>query len=149
MNMAKNKKTVTNNSKLHNLTKGEAGRIVTFRVLIIVLFDIIIGSLFDYIIHADGNIELFFYTKVRPALMVVSIVLFALAAAYLVLARVKKLDSSRHPMTPLMIVFATLFLMLTVVLYNTFRLTPILFFTVMIVGSILIAVYYVYTMLLY
>lgn len=153
MNMAKNmtnyKKSGSSNAGKKGYSRSDAGRVVTIRVLILVLFNIVMGSLFDYIIHAGNNIELVFYKDVRPVLLWVSIALFVLSAAYVIAAKVKKIDTSRHPITPEMLAALTLILMATVLLYNTFRLTPFLFFTMMIVISILVAVYYIYTMLFY
>jgi len=144
---------MTNNKKTGGKKKGygrkDVSRVVTIRVLILVLFNIVLGSLFDYITHAGNNQELTFYTEVRPVLMWVSIALFVLSAAYVAIAKVKKLDTARHPVTPEMLAAMTLILMAAVLLYNTFRLTPFLFFTMMIVISLLVAVYYIYTMLFY
>lgn len=152
MNMSKNitnAKKSSNNANRKGYSRSDAGRVVAIRVLILVLFNVVMGSLFDYIIHAGNNLELVFYKNVRPVLLWVSIALFALSVAYVIVAKVKKLDTSRHAVTPEMLTALTLILMASTVLYNTFRLTPFLFFTMMIVISILVAVYYIYTMLFY
>ena len=90
MNMAKSDKMVNKNAnKMNTLGKMEAGRIVLFRILIIVLADIIVGSLFDFV-KADAMRELAFHLNVHPALKVVFGAVLALAAVYFVVMLVKK-----------------------------------------------------------
>ena len=144
MNNMKPKK---QNSK--GLTIYQAEKTVLLRVLFIVLFDIIASFLFDYIVTAPGSVEFKFYMEVRPVLLWVSIALFVLSIGYIVLAKVKKLDVSRHVITPEMLAAMSFIFMAAILLYNTFRLTPFLFYTMMIIVSILAVIYYIYTMLFY
>ena len=131
-----------------SLGKMEAGRIVLFRILIIILADIIIGSLFDFV-KAEAMRELAFHLNVHPVLKAVFGVVFAAAAVYFILMLVKKVDTSAHIMTPEMILGLGLFLFTSVMFYDHFRNTPFLFYTIMVIGSVLYAVYYIYTIMLY
>lgn len=133
---------------MNTLGKMEAGRIVLFRLLIIVLADIIVGSLFDFV-KAEATRELAFHMNVHPVLKVVFGVVLALAAVYFVVMLVKKVDTSAHIMTPEMVLGLALFLFTTAMFYDHFRNTPFLFYTIMVIGSVLYAVYYIYTILLY
>jgi len=147
-------KTSMNNMKSgkgnkNGLTNYQAEKIVLIRVLFIVLFDIIASFLFDYIVNAPGSVEFSFYMDVRPVLIWVSIALFVLSLGYVVLSKVKKFNVARHVITPEMLAAMTFIFMAAILLYNTFRLTPFLFYTMMIVVSILAVIYYIYTMLFY
>ena len=133
---------------MNTLGKMEAGRIVLFRLLIIVLADIIVGSLFDFV-KAEATRELAFHMNVHSVLKVVFGVVLALAAVYFVVMLVKKVDTSAHIMTPEMVLGLALFLFTTAMFYDHFRNTPFLFYTIMVIGSVLYAVYYIYTILLY
>lgn len=151
INMAKTNITNTKSEKKNcsGLPRALAEKVVTLRVLLLVIFDIAASFLFDYIIHASGPVELNFYNNIRPVLVWVSVALFLLAAAYVIVAKVTKLNTAKHIITPEMIAAMTFIFMAAIVLYNNFRLTPILFYTMMVVISILAAIYYIYTMLFY
>ena len=149
MDMAKSDKIVNKNSnKMNALGKSEAGRIVLFRILIILLADIITGSLFDFV-KSEANRELAFHLNVHPILKIVSSAVLALAAVYFVFMLVKKVDTSAHIMTPAMTLGLAIFLFTSVMFYDHFRNTPFLFYTIMVIGSVLYAVYYIYTIMLY
>lgn len=149
MNMAKSDKMINKNAnKMKTLGKMEAGRIVLFRILIIVLADIIVGSLFDFV-KAEAMRELAFHMNVHPVLKVVFSAVLALAAVYFAVMLVKKVDTSVHIMTPEMVLGLAVFLFTTVMFYDQFRNTPFLFYTIMVIGSVLYAVYYIYTIMLY
>ncbi len=144
-------KTNVNKEKatVNGLTRSQAEIIVTLRVILLVIFDIAVSFWFDYIINAPGSVELEFYRSIRPVLVWVTVALFALSVIYFVVAKAVKLNTSKHVITPEMIAAMTFICMSAVVLYNNFRLTPILFYTMMVVISILAAIYYIYTMLFY
>lgn len=148
--MAKSKKmsAVNPKNKMMSLDKGKAGRIVLFRVLIIILTDIIVSTLFDFV-KADAVREYAFHMNVHTPLKYVAAVLLILAAAYFVITLVKKIDTSAHYMTPAMIVAVTLYFFATTMFYEQFRTTPFLFYTMTVIASVLFAVYYIYTILLY
>lgn len=131
-----------------SLSKNEAGRIVLFRILIIILADIIVGSLFDYV-KGEANRELFFHQSILPVLQIAFGVVLGLSVVYLILSLVKKIDTSAHYMTPAMITALSLYLFVTVMFYDRFRGVPFLFYTMTVIASVLFAVYYIYTILLY
>ena len=137
------------NTAGNGLTRSQAEFIVTIRVLLLVIFDIAASFWFDYIINAPGNVELAFYRNVRPTLLWVTIGLFVLSLAYFVVAKFTKMNTSKHIITPEMISAMTFICMAAIVLYNNFRLTPVLFYTMVVIISILAAIYYIYTMLFY
>lgn len=141
----------TNQKTENGLTRSQAETVVTLRVLLLVIFDIAVSFCFDYIINAPStsSIELNFYMNWRPTLIWVFAALFVLSVAYFVIAKVVKLNTSKHIVTPEMLTAMTFICTAGIVLYNNFRLTPFLFYTMMVVISILAAIYYIYTMLFY
>lgn len=153
MNMAKiqNNKPLFNQTKIGKLSKDEAGKIIFWRILIIAVVDLLVASFFDYITHSPAEVEGPFYMNVRPVLNWVFWGLVALSVVYFVIVLVKKIDTSAHIMTPEMILAATLYfaIVTTGVFYNMFRITPYLFYTMTMIVSVLFAVYYIYTILLY
>lgn len=148
--MAKSNKTAAVNpaNKMMSLDKGKAGRIVLFRILIIILTDIIVATLFDFV-KSDAAREYAFHINVHTPLKYVSAVILVLAAVYFVITLVKKIDTSAHYMTPAMAAAVAVYLFLTVIFYEQFRTTPFLFYTMTVIASVLFAVYYIYTILLY
>ena len=150
MNMAKTSKVneAIAGNKMASLSKNEAGRIVLFRILIIILADIIVGSLFDYV-KGEANRDLFFHQSILPVLQIAFGVVLGLSVVYLILSLVKKIDTSAHYMTPAMITALSLYLFVTVMFYDRFRGVPFLFYTMTVIASVLFAVYYIYTILLY
>ena len=150
MNMAKSNKVISGKAgnKMMTLDKAKAGRIVFFRALIILLVDIVVSSLFEYI-KDEANRHLVFHTDLQLPLTIVFGVLTAAAAGYLVITHVKKIDTSAQYMTPLMIAAVALYLFVTVLLFDQFAVTPFLFYTMTVIVSVLFVVYYVYTTILY
>ncbi len=146
MDMAKQNAILKTKNDGDKLSKEEAEKVVTFRILIIFLADVIIGTLLDYV-RADSTREYNFVFSVCPWLTWVFAALFAGAAAWLVWSIVKKVDVRRYPMTPAMTVALTLFLFAITLLYKYITLVMIL--STMIIASVLIAIYYIYTNLLY
>ncbi len=144
-------KTNFNNVKNNEvvLTKSKAELIVTVRVILLVIFDIAVSFWFDSIVNAPGQVEYDFYMNTRPTLVWVFGALFVLSAAYAVVAKLIKLKTVKHYVTPEMLVAMSFICASANVLYNNFRLTPVLFYTMMVVISILAAIYYIYTMLFY
>ncbi|MBQ2725448.1 MAG: hypothetical protein IJF78_07070 [Clostridia bacterium] len=147
--MAKNNKvTEAAGNKMSSLSKNEAGRIVLFRILIIILADIIVASLFDFV-KGEANRELFFHESLLPTFQIVFGAVLGLSLVYLAVTLLKRIDTSAHYMTPAMITALALYLFVTVMLYDRFRGVPILFYTMTVIASVLFAVYYIYTILLY
>ena len=128
------------------LSKDEAGKVVALRILIILLADIIIGSLLDFV-RADATREYNFVFNVCPWLTWVFGVLCAASAGYFIWSLVKKVDTRKHPMTPAMVFALCLFLFAIVLLYK--YLTMVMIMSAMGIASVLFAVYYIYTNLLY
>ena len=131
-----------------SLSKNEAGRIVLSRILIIILADILVGILFDFV-RGEANREYFFHETLLPVLQIVFGVVLALSVCWLVVTLVKKIDTSAHCMTPAMICALALYVFVTVMFYDRFRGVPFLFYTMTVIGSVLFAVYYIYTIILY
>ncbi len=146
MDMAKQNSILKTKLGGDKLSKEEAGKVVTYRILIIFLADLIIGSLLDYV-RADSTREYNFVFSICPWLTWVFAALFAGAAAWLVWSIVKKVDVRRYPMPPAMAVALTLFLFGITLLYKS--ITMVMILSVMVIASVLIAIYYIYTNLLY
>lgn len=146
MDMAKQNSILKMNTNGKRLSKDEALKVVTYRVLIILLADIIMGSLLDFV-RADSTREFTFVFSVCPWLTWVFGALCAVSAGYFVWSLVKKVDTRRYPMTPAMIFALSLFLFAVVLLYK--YLTMIMIMATMIIASVLFAIYYIYNNLLY
>ena len=150
MNMAKSNKinSVIAGNKMMSLGKAKVCRIVFFRALIILLVDIVVSSLFEFI-KDDGNRHYVFHIDIQLPLTIAFGVLTAAAAVYLALTFVKKIDTSAHYMTPLMIAASALYLFVTAALFDQFAATPFLFYTMTVIVSVLFVVYDIYTNILY
>lgn len=146
MDMAKHNQSVKLDNKAAGLSREEAGKVVTYRILILVLVDFIIGSLLDYV-RADGNREYSFVFNVCPVLVWIFGAMAVAAAGYLVWSLVKKVDTRRHPVTPAMLFALCLFLFIATLFYKS--LTFMFLIALLVIGSVLFAMYYIYTNLLY
>ena len=146
MDMAKHNTSLKNNTSGKRLTKEEAMTVVTLRVLIILLADIVIGSLLDFL-RSDSTREFTFVFSVCPWLTWVFGAICAVSAGYLAWSVVKKIDTRRYYMTPAMLFALCLFLFAIVLLYR--YLTLMMIVSTMAIASVLFAIYYIYTNLLY
>ena len=146
MDMAKHNSTMNQTNKAGRLSREEAMTVVTFRVLIILLADIVIGTMLDFL-RADSTREFTFVFNVCPWLTWVFAAVWAVSAGYLVWSLVKKVDTRRMYMTPAMLFALCLFLFAIVLLYR--YLTMMMIISAMVIASVLFAVYYIYTNLLY
>ena len=144
MDMAKHNTILQMNTG--KLSKDEASKVVALRILIILAADIIIGSLLDFL-RADATREYNFVFNVCPWLTWVFGVICAASAGYFIWSLVKKVNTSKHPMTPAMTFALCLFLFAIVLLYK--YLTMVMIMSAMVIASVLFAVYYIYTNLLY
>lgn len=144
-------KTKSNNKKVDGtrITRSQAETIVTIRVILLVIFDIAASFWFDYVITLPGERELAFHKNLYPTLVWVSVVLFALSVIYFVVAKFMKLKTVKYFITPEMIASMTFVCMSAMVLYDNFRVNPILLYTMMVILSVFLAIYYIYTMLFY
>ena len=140
--MAKHNQSVKLEKNTKGLSREEAGKIVTYRILILVLADFIIGSLLDYV-RADSNREYSFVFRVCPVLVWVFGAMALAACGYLV----KKTDTRRYPITPAMIFALCFFLFAATLFYKSLTFTLML--AVLVIGSVLFALYYIYMNLLY
>lgn len=120
--------------------------VVAFRILIILLADIVIGTMLDFL-RADSTREFTFVFNICPWLTWVFAAVCAVSAGYLVWSLVKKVDTRRMYMTPAMLFALCLFLFAIVLLYR--YLTMMMIVSAMVIASVLFAVYYIYTNLLY
>jgi len=146
MDMAKQNSIMNNNTNGKRLSKDEAMTVVAFRILIILLADIVIGTMLDFL-RADSTREFTFVFNVCPWLTWVFAAVWAVSAGYLVWSLVKKVDTRRMYMTPAMLFALCLFLFAIVLLYR--YLTMMMIVSAMVIASVLFAVYYIYTNLLY
>ena len=146
MDMAKHNQSVKLEKNTKGLSHEEAGKIVTYRILILVLADFIIGSLLDYV-RADSNREYSFVFRVCPVLVWVFGAMALAACGYLVWSLVKKTDTRRYPITPAMIFALCFFLFAATLFYKSLTFTLML--AVLVIGSVLFALYYIYMNLLY
>ncbi|MBE6542389.1 MAG: hypothetical protein E7672_08080 [Ruminococcaceae bacterium] len=135
-------------NKMSSLDKRKAGKIVLIRILIILFTDIIISSLFDFI-KSEATREFFFHMNIHTPLKFISAIILVLAAVYFIYTYVKKIDTSAYYITPAMITAIALYIFATVILFEQFVTTPFLFYTMTVIVSVLFAVYYIYTILLY
>ena len=146
MDMAKQNSIMNNNTNGKRLSKDEAMTVVAFRILIILLADIVIGTMLDFL-RADSTREFTFVFNICPWLTWVFAAVCAVSAGYLVWSLVKKVDTRRMYMTPAMLFALCLFLFAIVLLYR--YLTMMMIVSAMVIASVLFAVYYIYTNLLY
>ena len=149
-NMGKTKKNAvtTGKNKISAMSKSSAAHIVLIRILVIILTDVIVTTLFRYV-RGEGMREYYFRLNTLPVLRIVFGALLASSVCYLVITLVKKIDTSAHWVTPAMLTALFLYLTILTVFYDKFTQTPFLFYTMTIIGSVLFAVYYIYTILLY
>ena len=153
MNMANSKKLsekkLLNNSNMKRLDKKAATRLVVIRLLIIILFDLAIGFGLNYLRTCDMMITLNFHQNVLPVLRYVFAGVVLLAAAYVVMMIIKKVDSSAHVVTPLMIFAFAMILAITAAFFDRFQSAPYLYWIMAILVGVFFAVYYIYTILMY
>lgn len=150
MNMAKSKNmgTVNTGNKMMSLSKAKAIEIVVVRILAIILTDIVVSSIYNYI-NSEAMRQWVFHSTIQTPVTIVCGVLLVLSLAYLVVAQRKTIDTSAHYVTPAMITAVTLYLTVTSLFFDRFTTSPFLFYTMTVIVSVLFAVYYIYTVILY
>ena len=139
---------ISNSNKMSSLDKNNAGKIVRIRILILLITDIIVSFLFNFI-KSEAMREYFFHMTLQTPLKFISGAILVLAVAYLIFTYVKKIDTSAHFITPAMIATISLYLFATIMFFEPFRTTPFLFYTLTVIVTVLFVVYYIYTILLY
>ena len=75
--------------------------------------------------------------------------LLLIAAAYLAFTLIRRTDTSAWWITPAMLTAVALYLTVIVLFFDKFWVYPPLFYVMTIIVSLLFAVYYIYTILLY
>ena len=75
--------------------------------------------------------------------------LLACAVVYLVVTLARKTDTSAYWVTPAMLTAVALYLAVTVLFFDKFWVFPPVFYVMTVIVSLLFAVYYIYTILLY
>jgi hypothetical protein len=139
--------------EINRLSKDEAGSRVFVRILIILVVDIIVSSLFETVRpHQNvGSDAMTVFIKMRPVLVWVFGALLAAAAVYWIVTLIFRIDTSAHWVTPAMLFMVALYLFVSVFNYtwNTFWRFPPLFYVMTVIVSVLFAVYYIYTIILY
>ncbi len=149
MVMAKNTKMANTAGKTngaHKLSAQTKNHIVTMRMLIMALTDII-GVCLLSAISSDANVEFLFYQNWLIPLTVVFGVLTAAAVAYQVVVIVKKIKTETHYVTPAMIICVTAFCLVACLLYK--RLIPMTIAIASVVGTALFVVYCLYVHIFY
>jgi len=137
------------NNKMMSLSKDAAGRIVFVRILIFILVAFITASSFDYVRSQGNNLEFEFYKNTLPIIAYVSAAFLVLSVVYLIVTLVKRIDTSAHYVTPMMLVAISAYVLAFAVFYNKFRVAPSFFYTLSAIACVLVIVYYVYIVLLY
>lgn len=114
---------------------------ILFRLMMVLALDIIGVSLLKYIKDARGREEFFVYTAL-PKLTIIFAALSVLALGYFVFAKIKKINTSKHTCTPLMILGTMLVCLFICMFYKNIQLQKIII--TIFVMSLLYFVYYLY-----
>ena len=136
-------------NKMMALDKGTATRIVALRILIIALVDVFVGVSVNALGKLEPEPGVVFHLHVLPILKYVFAAFVLLSAAYAVYTIVKKIDTSAYIVTPLMLFAIAMYFAVTAAFLEKFISAPYLFWTMTLVVSVLFAVYYIYTVLMY
>lgn len=135
---------------IETVSRSAAGQIVLVRILAIVIVDVIVAMLFDFVgPRADAARATAFHMNVLPVLRIVFPALLLAALVYLVVTLVRKTDTSAHWITPVMLTAVALYLTVTALFFDKFWVYPPVFYVMTVIVSLLFAVYYIYTILLY
>jgi len=121
-------------------------QIVMLRMLIMAAIDLI-GICTVLSIHKSAVRELAFVSSWLTPLAIVFGVLSAAAAAYLAVVLVKKIDPSRHPVTPAMILCVALFGLIACLVYKRVMLAYLVIASV--IATVLFLVYCLYMHIFY
>lgn len=135
---------------IETVSRSAAGQIVLVRILAIVIVDVIVAMLFDFVgPRADAARATAFHMSVLPVLKIVFPALLVVALAILGVTLAKKKDTSAWWITPVMLAAIALYLTVTAVFFDKFWVYPPIFYVMTVIVSLLFAVYYIYTILLY
>ena len=119
-------------------------------ILAIVIVDVIVSILFDFVgPRADAARATTFHMSVLPVLKIVFPALLLVSLVYLIVTLIRRTDSSAYWITPAMLTAVALYLTVTAVFFDKFWVYPPVFYVMTVIASLLFAVYYIYTILLY
>lgn len=155
MDMSQSKKAANNRkavNKIAALDKNSATFVVATRILIMVIAECLIGlglKCFNDLFKTDPSRAARFALNAVPVLKWIFIALSVLAAVYLVITIVKKIDTSAYFVTPLMIFAVMMSMAATLVLFNRFTSATYLFWIAAGIVCVFFALYYIYTILMY
>ena len=110
------------------VSRSRAGQIVLVRILTIVIVDVNVAMLFDFVgPRADAVRATAFHMNVLPVLKIAFPVLLACALVFLVVTLAKKKDTSAWWVTPVMLTAVALYLAVTAVFFDKFWVYPPVF----------------------
>lgn len=128
------------------MSKKEISHIISVRILIMVAVNLVgIATLFA--LRREAMVELSFVNHWLTPLAIVFGVLSALAATYQVLAIVKKADTSRHYVTPAMLLCVALFCLVACLVYKHVIVGTLVLASI--IGTVLFSVYCLYVHIFY
>jgi len=146
MVMAKETTKIIKKNTLSTAERRKNTQTVVTRMLIMVAVDII-GICTLLSIRKDAVVELAFVNSWLLPLTIVFGVLTAAAAVYQVLALVKKINTSSHPVTPAMLLCIALFCLITCLVYKSALGATVIAASV--IATILFLVYCLYMHIFY
>lgn len=146
MVMAKETTKIIKKNTLSTAERRKNTQTVVTRMLIMVAVDII-GICTLLSIRKDAMVELAFVNSWLLPLTIVFGVLTAAAAVYQVLALVKKMNTSAHPVTPAMLLCIALFCLITCLVYKSALGATVIAASV--IATILFLVYCLYMHIFY
>ncbi|MBQ4044130.1 MAG: hypothetical protein IJD06_09055 [Clostridia bacterium] len=144
--MAKETTKIIKKSTLSTAERRKNTQTVVTRMLIMVAVDII-GICTLLSIRKDAVVELAFVNSWLLPLTIVFGVLTLAAAVYQVLALVKKINTSAHPVTPAMLLCIALFCLITCLVYKSALGATVIAASV--IATILFLVYCLYMHIFY
>lgn len=146
MVMAKETTKIIKKNTLSTAERRKNTQTVVTRMLIMVAVDII-GICTLLSIRKDAMVELAFVNSWLLPLTIVFGVLTAAAAVYQVLALVRKMNTSAHPVTPAMLLCIALFCLITCLVYKSALGATVIAASV--IATILFLVYCLYIHIFY
>ena len=152
MDMAQSKKISTKKNaanKMSALSKSKATGLVEIRIVIMVLVELVIGLVLNYLRKSDMMVTLRFHQHVLPVLRYVFAAFALAAAAYFIITVVKNIDTSAHVVTPFMLFAIAMSFAVTAAFFDRFLSAPYLFWIAAAIVCVFFALYYVYTVLMY
>ena len=135
-----------NKSMAKTMSKKELSHIVSVRILIMAAVNLV-GIATLLALRREAMVELAFVNYWRTPLAIVFGVLSALAAAYQVLAIVKKVDTTGHYVTPAMMVCIALFCLVACLMYKHVIVGTLILASI--IGTVLFSVYCLYVHIFY